>query len=263
MPLQTKVKLHEESHRYYDDEGLEYLSISGVIGLIKPFFDREARSKSSAEKRGISQAEILAEWDGKAKRSQDHGTAIHKAIEHFQNTAQINSGDEKYEKMIRDICCTYTDYPKVMQEECLYDAEYRIAGTADKILQVTTHKAGKLDIEDYKTNLEKGIQFYDPYGGHCLHPIEHLENCNFIHYALQLSFYAFMAERLTGRKVRRLSITYIPPENEFMNWRKIPVPYMKTDVINILKFYKQSILNKVTPTVKNNVPAEFQEEPNF
>jgi len=44
-----------------------------------------------------------------------------------------------------------------------------------------------------------------------------------------------------------------------MNWKKIPVPYLKTDVINILNFYKSSILNKVNETTA----VEQDKEPNF
>jgi hypothetical protein len=106
--------------------------------------------------------------------------------------------------------------------------------------------------------MSKGIVTFDKYGKHLLHPMEHMESCNFNTYALQLSFYAFMLERMTGRKVRQMHITFIPPNN-YMNWKKIPVPYLKTDVINILNFYKSSILNKVNETTA----VEQDKEPNF
>lgn len=256
--LQTKVKLEPISHKYYDVEGNQYMSISGVLNLIKPLFERDKLSAMVANKAGVSQESVLAGWTQTAKRATDHGTRIHESIEYFQNTASIRQGDEDLESMIRSICSTYNEYGKVMQEECLFDDEYRIAGTADKILQVTNHKASKFDIEDYKTNMSKGIVTFDKYGKHLLHPMEHMESCNFNTYALQLSFYAFMLERMTGRKVRQMHITFIPPNN-YMNWKKIPVPYLKTDVVNILNFYKSSILNKVNETTA----VEQEEEPNF
>lgn len=255
--LQNKVKLEPISHKYYDDKGLQYMSISAVLELIKPLFERDKLSTMTANKRGISQEEVLAEWTATSKVATDHGTRVHESLEHYQNTASIKEGDEKFEPMIKSISATYIDYGKVYQEECLYDEEYRIAGTADKIFAVTTHKGSKFDIEDYKTNLSKGIVTFDKYGKTLLHPVEHMEHCNFNHYALQLSFYAYMLERLTNRRVRQMHITYIPADN-FLNWRKIPVPYLKTDVINILKFYKHTILEKVN----RNTVVE-QEEPNF
>lgn len=266
--LQTKVKLEPISHKYYDDKGLEYLSVSAVLKLIQQVFKREERSLQSAAKRGISQQEILAEWDKTRDDSTDHGTYIHNALESFQNTAVIQPEWLRYidpagkennlEPVIRGICGSYNDYARVFSEECLFDEEYRIAGTADKVLMVTSHKASKFDLEDYKTNFSKGIYTFNKYGNSLLHPLEHMEDCNFNTYALQLSFYAFMLERMTGRRCRQLHITFIPGSN-LNEWRKIPVPYLKSDVINILNFYKKSILEKAN---KSTVVEQY-EEPNF
>lgn len=258
--LQNKVKLNKDSHQYYDNDGNRYMSVSKVLEFIKPLFKRDELSKLTAAKRGISQEEILAEWDATAKIAQDHGTDIHESLEYFQNTAQIKPQHVSYEPMIRSISATYNDYAKVYQEEILYDEEYMVAGMTDKLLHVTSHKNSKFVIEDFKTNLNKGIQFYDTYGKHLLHPVEHFESCNYNTYALQLSIYAWMYERMTGRRVRNLNIIYIPPTN-FMDWKRIPVPYLKSDVENILRFYKESIRIKMQES--KEIVTVLTDEPNF
>lgn len=259
MALQSFVKMDEKEHRYFDVNRLEYLSVSKVTELVKTFFDKDMISARTAESRGVSQEEVLAEWKETNDDSISHGNDIHKAIEMYQKTSMISEENRKYESMIKSICATYNEYHKVFQEEVLYNKKYRIAGTADKILQVTSSGKSYIDIEDYKTNKSKGIEYFSKYRNKMLFPVDHYEDCNFIHYALQLSLYAYMIEEMLGKKVRMLHIVYIPPDN-FLAWKKIPVPYLKNDVIQILEFYKKTILDKLN----KNIPAvELSEEPNF
>ena len=67
MPLQTKVFLEPNLHQYFDGNGNQYLSVSKVLDLVKPLFERDKLSAMTANKRGISQAEVLAEWTATEK----------------------------------------------------------------------------------------------------------------------------------------------------------------------------------------------------
>jgi hypothetical protein len=249
MPIQNFVYRTEETHQYFDQIGLEYMSVSKFLEMLCPKFDTEMMAAASAKKRGVTKEVILQEWRAKAKTAQDHGNRIHNALEKYLLTTQIDEANKDLVDIIKTICSSYSGYYRVMPEEMLYDVEHRIAGTSDLVLMVTNSAKGKFDIEDFKTNVSKGIQFYDQYGKSMLHPLEHFENCNYNKYAMQLSIYAYMVEKLTGKKLRKMNILFIPPDN-LLSWRRIPVPYMKKEVEAALSFYKNAIAEHLDKKVK-------------
>lgn len=246
--IQTFVTRKEETHQYFDQNGLEYMSVSRFLDFITPFFDRQLMLSLSAKKQGKTIEELDLEWKASAYKAQQHGTRIHNAIERYLLTAKIDAGNEDLEFLIKTICSSYNEYYRVMPEEIIYSPEFRIAGASDLVLRCKSSANGYFDIEDFKTNVSKGIEFYSKYGKRMLHPIEHLEDCNFVKYSFQLSLYAYMVEKITGWKLRRMNIVFIPPEN-ILAWKRIPVMYMKTDVENCLNFYKGAILEKLNKNV--------------
>ncbi len=233
-----KVKLETESHRYYDDKGAEYTSLSRVRGCIKEPFQSDMLSAIVAKRDGKTQAEVLAEWKGKGKEAADHGTNIHEALELYEKTAFIKPENEFLRPMILSLTSEYKDYYQVHQEVCLYDEEYKIAGTADHIIETTKHKSSILSIDDYKTNLKNGIFFENKYKKYLLGPFSFVQDTNYFDYSLQLSCYAYMAQKLTGRKIGTLSIVFIPPNNP-LAYKRIPVNYAKHDVKILFDYYKE------------------------
>jgi len=109
---------------------------------------------------------------------------------------------------------------------------------------ISNRGTSDFDLSDFKTNSRKGIVYYSKYGKRCFEPIGHLQDCNYVRYSLQLSVYAYFMEQLTGRKVRQMWIHYIPSDN-YMAHRRIPVMYMKNDVLLLLEFYKNVILSRL------------------
>lgn len=238
MLFEPRVKLEPIAHKYYHNDGREFASVSRVLGSIKPHFQKDYLSKLTAQKRGISQDEVLAEWDGKAKEATDHGTRIHEALERYEKTAVVLPEDEHLRPMILAVSSEYRDYYKIHSELTVYDEEYEVAGTSDHILETTKHKSSIIDLDDYKTNISKGIYYTNPYKKYLLGPFDHVMDTNYFIYSMQLSVYAFMVERLTGRKIGRLSIVFIPPHNP-LAYRRIPVLYAKMEAIALLKYHKE------------------------
>ena len=72
-------------------------------------------------------------------------------------------------------------------EQIVFDHRLKLAGTID--LLARSKKDGSILVLDWKTNSEiKRENSFEK----CLFPIDHLDNCNFYHYALQLSLYQFL-----------------------------------------------------------------------
>lgn len=254
--LDDYVALEPVSHRYHDKGGLEYESVSKFIGRFKQPFNREMISRAVAKKRGISQEEVLGEWDAKRDGAIDHGNRIHDALERYEKSTTILLADMELSAMIKSVMSNYKDYYRCVAEAVLYDTENRLAGTTDKIMQKTSHKRSVIDFDDYKTNVQKGIEFESSYGNYMTGPLSHLQDCNYSHYSLQLSIYAYLFQKKTGRKIGRLSLMYIPYDN-IMAYRRIPVPYMKYEVEAMLKWRKETdpTFGGLKELVKYDIPA--------
>lgn len=229
------VELEPISHKYYDRNGREYLSVSKFLEMFKPPFDRENISKATARKRGISQQEVLDEWEATKDDSIVHGNKIHNALERYEKSTIILPEDEHLRPVIISVVKEYSHYHKNHLEKCLWSEEFGIAGTTDRLSETTSHRTSVVDLSDYKTNKSKGIQFKCPYGKYMTGPLSHLQNCNYNHYSLQLSIYAYMYQQLYGRPIGNLHIRFFPPYNLLAHYA-IPVPYMKYEVEAMLKY---------------------------
>lgn len=229
------VQLQHDTHQYFDVNGNQYISVSKLLTLIsEKFEDTIAYQRASEATR--------AEWKGKGKVAADHGTQIHNALELYNQTGQVLVENSHLETPVKSIINEYKDYHQTHDEVCLYSPEYRVAGTTDKICVISRSKDSEVDLADFKTNISKGIYYFNSYKKRLFHPFDHLQDCNYVKYSFQLSLYAYFFEQLTGRKVRQLYIHYIPPNN-MMEHRKIPVMYLKNDVKLLLETYKNQILS--------------------
>lgn len=234
--FEEKVALEPIKHVYTDKIGNEYVSVSKLLSMLSESFENTFAYRNATP-------EKLAEWKLKGDVAREHGTNVHKAIETY---AQFKTCENpEWETGIKSILEVYKGY-RCYDEVCLYNEEYRIAGTADKISAVGTGKNVSVIISDFKTNISKGIYYHSDYSKCLYPPFEHLQDANYIKYSLQLSLYAYMWENLTGRKIKRMFIHFIPAD-DFTKHEIIPVNYMKHDVKLLLDTYKPQIdllLNK-------------------
>lgn len=195
MPIAFHITLDHDSHTYSGADGTEYTSVSRLIAKYKEPFDADAVSQNVAKKEGRTPDEVRAEWASAAP----YGTAVHKQMEDFF-TWQDSDTDliDPYRKQLarwRDQDVTF--HP----EAILYLPGVNIAGTADLLVE---RPDGQWSILDWKTN--KAIRTTGYKGKKMRHPFEHLDDCNHVHYSLQLSLYALML----GRPIKHLNLVHIP-----------------------------------------------------
>ena len=149
----ANVVLEPVSHTYQDYLGNQYLSVSKFLGMLsEKFEDTPAYARASDETR--------TQWKEKGRVAAEHGTGIHNALERYNQTGQILKEDAHMADAIRSITSEYKEYHQTYDEICLYNSDYRIAGTADKVCLVSSRKDSEFDIADFKTNLNKGIVFH-------------------------------------------------------------------------------------------------------
>lgn len=250
--LDDYVYLDKESHRYFNLDGDEYMSVSKFRSLFKEPFNKGAayNCAGKGEYENMTPEEVLTYWEVYGKERADEGTRIHSAIELFFDSATILPENEMYRPALLNIASKYKDYYRTYNEVVLYDNESKVAGTADKPLVTTSAKDSVIDITDWKTNI-KGVHQVDldkhgkRINKYMLHCLSHLVNSKYNDYAIQLGIYAYLLQKKTGRKIGQLSIHYINPINPLINY-KIPVPYMLNDVKAMFEWKANNYL-KIEP----------------
>ena len=119
----------------------------------------------------------------------------------------------------------------------MYNVEDNIAGTADLVYE----KEKSFMLGDFKTN--KRFNFHSSFNEYMIGPLSHLTVCEFNTYALQLSLYAYLYEKMTNKKCDGLVIFYKQKRfnddgEETPYWRPIHVNYMKNEIIEVIADYK-------------------------
>jgi len=224
------VFFNEEQHSYTNAEGENYISVTTLLSKYKNKFDTEKHATRVAQREGVTKEFVLQLWEDITKTATDKGTEIHKALEDYITKVETTCNKHS------DICKSYDDvvynnideYKEVLSEKLLYNDEYKVAGTADLIYEHDKY----FTIGDFKTN--KKFNFSSKYNEYFNEPLSHLNYCEFNSYALQLSLYAFMYEKYSGKQCRKIVIFYLD------KYKFIPIHcnYLKSDIINLLKHYK-------------------------
>lgn len=227
------ITFNQEAHTYtHNETGENYISVTTLLGKYKPFFDKDRHSTRVAQREGISKEMVLEMWQKENKRATTKGTKIHKAMERYI----LESGTEEEYKSLYDSYDAAVEeeigaYRNVFTEMLLHDDNFKVAGTADLIFR---HNKD-FTLGDFKTN--KKFNFTSNFGDYFKAPVEHLTYCEFNNYALQLSLYAYIYEKVSGLKCKKLVIFYL----ENGKWKPIHCNYLKSDIVNILDHFSHNL----------------------
>jgi hypothetical protein len=193
------MTFNDEKHRYVDESGQVYNSVTKVIHELFPKFEAEKIAGFVARKRGCLREEVLAEWETKRKASSDFGSKIHSYAESlltgekFKNEYErnIDSYHEKeksYMKQVEKIVPNLLkSYDLIGSEHIIFSPENRLSGTVDILMR--NKRTGQLAIFDWKTNEEIRNQNKHKATQSGMYGLSHILDANFNHYALQLNTY--------------------------------------------------------------------------
>lgn len=250
--MSNRVKFTEQGHSYTNHWGERYTSVTTVIGEYKNKFD-PYKVKANGDtivggyvkKHGFTEEYWLAKWNWKKDNACARGTKFHKTQEDATNASShvITNGKAKRVININAFTEPNIDFSTLpdgrYSELLLWSHYYKTAGTAD----IIDLDGEYFDVDDYKTNDKIDIEsFKDWKTGHkmMLEPLSRLMDCNYIHYCIQLSTYAYFLEQLSGKRCRSICFHHHPPTTDNTPQTegiKYTVPYLKQDVINMLCHY--------------------------
>lgn len=200
------LDFNPEEH-VYKHRDRQLSSVSSVIKRFVEPFDAENISKFVALKRGITQEEVLAEWEAKKIAACDRGNEAHLFGENYKKGMTPTNG---FEQAIVNFWDSIPDHIEPFLFELqMFSQELGIAGTADIILY--NNKTGKFIIADYKTNIDLFKNFK---GKKLLEPFQNLLDSPFNKYQIQLSLYQYLFEQ-SGFEIESRRLIWLKEDGSF------------------------------------------------
>ena len=225
------VKFDEDSHTYTHADHGKLISVTTLLGKYKKPFNSNYHASRVAEREGVTREMVLEMWEAEKNRACSRGTHIHKLLEDYISVGETQEDyGWLYKSYDRSTELNIDKFKKIHCEKLLHNSDYKVAGTADLLYD---HGGNEFTIGDFKTN--KKFRFSSPFGERLLEPIDHLHNCEFSNYSLQLSMYAYLYELETGKKCRKLVIFYL----DGGTFKTYHCNYLKSDIEKILEKYSK------------------------
>lgn len=191
--------------------------------------------------------EVKSGWKDTNKEACEHGTRVHAKQENtfYMNPQKMidkfNVGNKfKVNKNYHKLDLERAIYPEILLSSVSKDGLLRIAGQSDLLIKDGNH----IKIWDWKTNKELKMEsYYDKKkGSHEMmkYPLNNIQDCNYMHYTLQLSLYAWMVQKINPNfiidELRIVHFTHDGQVNEYV------LDYRKEDIIRMLKYYKKQLV---------------------
>jgi len=201
------IYFNAEDHSYKSletEERIDWISVTTLISHFKkPFDAKKIAEKVSKNKRskwfGIEPETIVKIWNDESDRAVTLGTYYHNQREAdlcSLSSLEVDGVTVPIVPPVPEInnlkyAPSQKLDPGVYPEHMVYLKSVGICGQSDLVEVVN----GKINIIDYKTNKEIKKESFVNWEGasdKMMFPIDSLDDCNFNHYAIQLSVYMYM-----------------------------------------------------------------------
>ena len=260
-----------------DSDKINWISVTTLVSHFKKPFDAKAvAAKVTKSKRskwfGIEPIAIEAIWNAESDRAMTLGTFYHNqresdlcslaSIEREGITIPVFNPSGETDG-IRIAPLQKLD-PGVYPEHMMYLKSKGLCGQSDLVEIVN----GRVNIIDYKTNKEIKKESFKNWEGiseKLKDPIKHLDDCNYNHYALQLSFYMYIILKHNSKLLPgKIFIHHVVFEEEgrdkfdypitkynhnndpvVKEVIQIPMPYLYDEVISILNYIEDNPIKKI------------------
>lgn len=271
------ISFVEENHKYesLDSELLkiDWTSVTTIIEMFAEEFDSlkvasDCSSGKSKTKKyiGLKPKEILKIWDNENKRSTELGSRYHlqKELNLISEPLQERSGllypvYPPIYKNGKKIAIPQKLEEGVYPEHMMYLKSAKICGQSDRVEVIKNF----IDVYDHKTNKKLEFESWKNFRGvgkKLKGILKHLDDCNYIHYSIQLSIYMYMIWKHNYNLVpRKLVLEHATFAVNSLDKYGFPiyeldqlgnpivedvtsyeVDYMEKEVISIINFLKEN-----------------------
>ena len=223
------IYLIKDVHKYkhQDDPDIKFTSVTTFVENFFQGFDSikiaNKLINNYAKYSNYTVESLLEEWEETAK----YGTYVHEEIEnwirHETKPKEIKSINGINWLKNYKMKSNFEIYPEMI----IYSKKLKIAGTIDVLALDKNTK--QYDLIDWKTS--KKIEM-SAYGGKVgtKAATNNIPDCNYYHYALQLSLYRYILEEFYGLAIRDQLIAHLRDDYA----RGIIMPYMRKEIKKML-----------------------------
>ncbi|MBO7693034.1 MAG: hypothetical protein J6Y28_09605 [Acholeplasmatales bacterium] len=150
----TYLYFDEGPHKYTDSNGNEYISVTTIIGNYVPKFDTKYWAHKKAKEQGVSEKEIIKQWDKIKKEACDRGTVTHNGIEDaIKEVSKFKEAIKYLQQVEGGRCITIADIPGLIP----------VPLDIDKFIEATNNKYEEI-YRVFKFYVEKGYTIYSEIG---------------------------------------------------------------------------------------------------
>jgi ATP-dependent exoDNAse (exonuclease V) beta subunit len=264
----------EVNHSYSssNNDNIEWISVTTLTSYFKELFNAKKIAKKVSKRKnskwfGMKPKAIEEAWKEESERAMNLGTFYHNQREfdicNFASMKRQGVTIPVFSPIVKEDGVKYSPKqkldPGVYPEHMVYLKSAGICGQSDLVEVVN----GKVTIIDYKTNKEIKMQSWKDWEGisqKMKFPLSHLDDCNFNHYALQLSIYMYIILKHNSKlRPGNMFIHHVQFEEDGKNEHgypitsytlegdpvikdiiQIPVPYLKDEVISLIHYLKDN-----------------------
>ena len=207
------------------------------------------------------QQEILDTWQEENRKSCERGTKIHAQLESAFYKGGKNVKLDKFgiggkfecRKNYTELDLPYGVYPEYLIYRSSPDGILNIAGQIDCLVK----NGNEIVIIDHKTNKKLDLKgFFNNQSKSSVkmkYPLNTLDDCNYNHYQMQLSTYAWMLQKINPNFViKDLILNYYDHDG---NNTLYHCDYLKTEVERMLAFYKKELIKEAQRAKR--MPIEY------
>ena len=250
-PRDARVTFYEPTHTYTIDGSSKGI-ISGT-GFLHQFFghfnpkktiDKMMKSPKwpASKYYGMTADQIEKQWSDSGKDASTKGTAMHLAIEQFMNGAlDVIDPEVKQTCEFQYFMNFWNDHGKDLEpyraEWSVFSEDHRLCGQIDMLFRRKSD--GKFLIYDWKRSREIKTS-NDWEKGHA--PLNHLDDCNYWHYTLQLNLYRWILEHLYGMEIAEMYLIICHPENK--NYKRMRLNRLDDEIEAMLACRKRALDEK-------------------
>lgn len=200
-PNGDTIIFNERYHTYSSllNPRIKFVSGTGFLKRFKPPFEKQRIAERCAAKAGVTTDSIIESWEYKGFVARTVGTLVHQFCEDslapgvktplVENITHSNEEIAKTARIKANVSIgalerIQDEYEVVAIEEIIASCDLKIAGMID--LRCINRQTGAMALLDYKTS--NRIEFTNQWRT-MLPPLEHFDDANFYHYALQMALY--------------------------------------------------------------------------
>lgn len=268
MIILDKVEYDIFNH-VYSFEGIEYTSVTKLKSSFMKGFDKDSVATIVAAKEGISKEDVIKRWENErlngvsthtelflacnllnqfCKDFDDYNRAIDNframLSEYYSKTTFVYKIYAMFIEFVELLITRYGEQIRLHPEVILASHFYRVAGTADLIVEVPNNIAlsnSKLIVFDYKT--DKSIT-NEQTKESMKHPFNHLPDNKLNGYKIQLSMYKRLLELNKNIVEDVVNLVHIKEKEGGFTYNVMDIKAYRSDAIDEAFEMNRSKLDK-------------------